>query len=143
MSRHKQAGARQGGAQKAHKGPKVCGHNSNFGAKTSKPATSSSPKKEEMVGESNRIQCRSISRKIAIPTLQSISMPTCCDCGKSCAKKAFSKSQLKKPTDKRRCKGCADAPKIWQVEHPKGRRILISLCARSALTATVSRMTLS
>ena len=34
-------------------------------------------------------------------------MPTCRDCGKDVPKAGFAKSQLKKPTDKRRCKGCA------------------------------------
>ena len=34
-------------------------------------------------------------------------MPTCCDCGKNCAKKEFSKAQLKKAPDKRRCLDCA------------------------------------
>ena len=34
-------------------------------------------------------------------------MPTCCDCGREAGKKHFSKSQLKKHPDKRRCIGCA------------------------------------
>ena len=34
-------------------------------------------------------------------------MPTCCDCGLSYPKDVFSKSQLKKKPDQRRCLGCA------------------------------------
>lgn len=34
-------------------------------------------------------------------------MPTCCDCGKNGAKREFSKAQLKKAPDKRRCLDCA------------------------------------
>ena len=34
-------------------------------------------------------------------------MPVCCDCGQEAAKKCFSRSQIKKQPDKRRCIGCA------------------------------------
>lgn len=35
-------------------------------------------------------------------------MPTCCDCGREASKKFFSKSQLKKAPNKRRCASCAN-----------------------------------
>ena len=47
---------------------------------------------------------RSQAHCIHIPSLK---MPVCCDCGREAAKKCFSKSQIKKPADKRRCIGCA------------------------------------
>lgn len=55
-------------------------------------------------------------------------MPTCCDCGREAGKKCFSKSQLKKHPDKRRCIDCASQAASTLVVKEKPQKPDVSCC---------------